>query len=444
MAKVRFIVKGSKDIVQLIVRVSVTRQNDFQKASRIFIPIEYWNKNEKRLYTREDKTSLKNDADFIRTVNKCKNLLNSIENIIFNYLHNTDIISPNFIEDEILRFHSLPTSIEQKEKEVIEKDKAEEINSNKLLNYIVRYNKFRSNDYSIKNSTKQKYIYAEKIINEFELFYKREILLNECDKEFFATFDTFLFNEKKLMKSTIIRVIKNLKTILFDAQNNGYKINPQFSLPKKNSKEGDVIYLTLEELNLIKSYKTNDKLLDITKDWLIVGCFTGQRVSDFMKFNKNCIRKYKDKNENEFELIEITQIKTKKRVTIPLHPVVKNIINKYNDFPPVFSKNSGSNSTIFNVNLKKLLNNAEINRMVYAKEYDVDDKRNYVKLIPLYKAASSHICRRSFASNYYGHPNFPTSLLISITGHQFESTFLEYIGKNDISKALEIAKIFNS
>ncbi|MGV0845653.1 tyrosine-type recombinase/integrase [Empedobacter falsenii] len=300
------------------------------------------------------------------------------------------------------------------------------------------------NDSSIVESTKQKYRYLESVIEQYQFVFEKELDIIDCNKDFFQNLEGFLFDYKKLMKSTIRRVIKNLKTVLYDARNNGIETNPQIHFKIKRHKEGDVVFLTFDELDKLNNLEINDKTLINTRDWLLIGCFTGQRVSDFMRFDKNCVRKYKDKNENEFELIEITQIKTKKRVTIPLHPVVKNIINKYNDFPPVFSKNSGSNSTIFNANLKKLLKKAEINRMVYAKEYDVDDKRNYVKHIPLYKAASSHICRRSFASNYYGHPNFPTSLLIAITGHQYESTFLEYIGKNDISKALEIAKIFNS
>ena len=80
MAKVRFVVKGSQEIVQLIIRVSISRQNDFQKGSKIFIPKKYWNFEEKRLYDKKDKSSFKNDADFITTINNSNRLLSSIEN----------------------------------------------------------------------------------------------------------------------------------------------------------------------------------------------------------------------------------------------------------------------------------------------------------------------------------------------------------------------------
>lgn len=444
MAKVRFVVKSNKDIVQLILRVLVSREQDFQKGTKIFIPIEYWNKEEKRLYTRKDKIPFKNDADFIKTINQCNNFLNTIENIVFENMSNTKNISSLLIEDEILRFHGLPTSNDliKRKHETLKRN--EEISKNKLLPYIKKYNILRSNDTSILDSTKQKYKYLENVIEQYQVVFDKELNIIECNKDFFQNFESFLSDHKRLMKSTIRRVIKNLKTVLYDARNNGIETNPQIHFSIKRHKEGDVVFLSFDELNLLNNLDINDETLSNTRDWLLIGCYTGQRISDFMRFNNNCIRKYKDKNEYEYELIEITQIKTKKKVTIPVHPIVKSIIDKHNGFPPLFSLNASSNSTIFNTNLKKLIKYAEINRLVNAKEFDDDEKRNFVKLIPLYKAVSSHICRRSFASNYYGHPKFPTSLLIAITGHQYESTFLEYIGKNDISKALEIAKIFNS
>lgn len=444
MAKVRFIVKSNKDIVQLIVRVQVTRNNDFQKATKIFIPIEYWNKDEKRLFTRKDKTPFKNDADFIKTINQCNNLLNSIENIVVENMSNTENISPLLIEDEILRFHGLPTSSELIKRERETKKKFEEINKNKLLPYIKHYNILRSNDTSILDSTKQKYKYLEKVIEQYQYVFDNELNINDCNKDFLQNFETFLSEHKRLMKSTIRRVIKNLKTVLYDARNNGIELNPQIHFTIKRHKEGDVVFLNFDELKLLNDLDIIDESLSNTRDWLLVGCYTGQRISDFMRFNNNCIRKYKDKNDNEYELIEITQIKTKKKVTIPIHPIVKRIIDKHKGFPPLFSQNESSNSTIFNTNLKKLIKYAEIDRMVYAKEFDNDEKRNFVKLIPLYKAVSSHICRRSFATNYYAHPNFPTPLLMSITGHQYESTFLQYIGKNDINNALQVARIFHN
>ncbi|WP_291065152.1 hypothetical protein, partial [Empedobacter sp. UBA4754] len=212
MAKVRFVVKSNKDIVQLILRVLVSREQDFQKGTKIFIPIEYWNKEEKRLYTRKDKIPFKNDADFIKTINQCNNFLNTIENIVFENMSNTKNISSLLIEDEILRFHGLPTSSELIKRERETKKKFEEINKNKLLPYIKHYNILRSNDTSILDSTKQKYKYLENVIEQYQVVFDKELNIIECNKDFFQNFESFLSDHKRLMKSTIRRVIKNCKS----------------------------------------------------------------------------------------------------------------------------------------------------------------------------------------------------------------------------------------
>ena len=53
---------------------------------------------------------------------------------------------------------------------------------------------------------------------------------------------------------------------------------------------------------------------------------------------------------------------------------------------------------------------------------------------------SSHIGRRSFASNNYG--KIPTSFLMYITGHTTEAMFLTYIGKSNKDIAMELTNYF--
>ena len=51
---------------------------------------------------------------------------------------------------------------------------------------------------------------------------------------------------------------------------------------------------------------------------------------------------------------------------------------------------------------------------------------------------SSHIGRRSYATNYYGKIN--TALLISATGHSSEMQFLRYVKAKPTANAKELAK----
>ena len=54
--------------------------------------------------------------------------------------------------------------------------------------------------------------------------------------------------------------------------------------------------------------------------------------------------------------------------------------------------------------------------------------RKEIVNLPKYEMLSSHDLRRSFATNYFD--IVPTSILMNLTGHTKESTFLEYIGKS--------------
>jgi hypothetical protein len=58
-----------------------------------------------------------------------------------------------------------------------------------------------------------------------------------------------------------------------------------------------------------------------------------------------------------------------------------------------------------------------------------------------WETLSSHIGRRSFASNFYG--KIPTSLLISATGHSNEEMFLKYINPVDNRRVLLLSTYFD-
>jgi integrase len=59
-------------------------------------------------------------------------------------------------------------------------------------------------------------------------------------------------------------------------------------------------------------------------------------------------------------------------------------------------------------------------------------------MYPKYELITSHTMRRSFATNYFG--KIETPILMEITGHSRESTFLSYIGENPNKDA--VADVF--
>jgi integrase len=77
---------------------------------------------------------------------------------------------------------------------------------------------------------------------------------------------------------------------------------------------------------------------------------------------------------------------------------------------------------------------AGISEVVRGFKNNPKTRRKEVVEGPKYEFVTSHIMRRSFASNYYG--KIETPLLMNITGHTKESTFLTYIGTHQNKDAL--------
>ncbi len=112
---------------------------------------------------------------------------------------------------------------------------------------------------------------------------------------------------------------------------------------------------------------------------------------------------------------------------VPIHIEVRKILDKrVGKFPARFSENIESAKTIFNENLKKICKLAGIDRIEYGRVYDYDKKHFVFGDYPMHELASSHICRRTFATMYY--TKIPTAIIMSVTGHKTEKEFLEYIG----------------
>jgi integrase len=127
-------------------------------------------------------------------------------------------------------------------------------------------------------------------------------------------------------------------------------------------------------------------------------------------------------------------------MTVPLHSKVLEILKKRNGkFPYKISDQK------YNDFIKTVCELAELNQPTKGSKMKETDESSgiYRKQSGTYKKhelVTSHIGRRSFATNFYG--KIPTTYLIYITGHSTESMFLNYIGKSNKDLALEMTKYF--
>lgn len=92
----------------------------------------------------------------------------------------------------------------------------------------------------------------------------------------------------------------------------------------------------------------------------------------------------------------------------------------------------------FNKKIKELCRLAGIDQVIKGNKMSSVTKRVAFGMYPKYELITSHTMRRSFATNYFG--KIETPILMEITGHSRESTFLSYIGENPNKDA--VADVF--
>jgi integrase len=193
------------------------------------------------------------------------------------------------------------------------------------------------------------------------------------------------------------------------------------SFKQKNS-DRILHILNPSEIKALKGLKQVPEEYKDSYKWLLIGLCIGQRVSDLLKLTPSNLRK-----APTGLYIDILQQKTKKAVTVGVaDTLVIELLE--NEFPRKVSQ------VVFNKQIKALCRMAGIEDLVPGFKNNPKTRRKEVVSAPKYEFVTSHIMRRSFASNYYG--EIETPLLMNITGHSKESTFLTYIGTHQNKDAL--------
>ena len=256
------------------------------------------------------------------------------------------------------------------------------------------------------------------------------LTFDNINVDFHSDLIDFLKNEKKFAPNTIWGINKNLKTFLKEAFERGLTNNQIFRTKKfrVSAEETDVTYLNNSELEKIRNKDFSETpYLDKSRDLFLIGCYTGLRDSDLNSLKKE--------NLVEFEGQKMLRVKVKKtnqNVTIPLHPVVTLIIEKYNGQIP-----KGISNQKFNNYIKDVARLAGITEPLSYNE--TRGNLSVMKTCPKWERISSHTARRSFATNAYL-AGVPTIAIMKITGHKTEKAFLRYIRVTNDENAMVIAR----
>lgn len=430
MATVNFLYRSTKENAPLSVRLLFREQEiDYVIGANSNVMIynreeliknpnlsakQYWNETHK-------KTRLK-DISLINKQIEINTELNKIENYIlvaFDKI-NYNNATKEWLQSVIDEYHNPNANTEI---------------PNTLTEFIDYYIKARP---ELKYGTTKKFqTIKSKLENKIKEFGKASILLKDIDDNFRLKYQE-VFSDYNT--NTITRDLGEIKTLCRYAFDKGKEISKEVLRWKFKLEKTAFVYLTEEDIQKIEKTTNLSEHLENAKDWLLISCYTGQRVSDFMRFEKSMIRKEKNKLGKTVHLIEFTQVKTNTTIAVPLHQKVLEILEKRNgEFPRQISDQK------YNDYVKEVCKEAKINEpakgsLMIETKPDSGIFRKKYGTYKKWELVSSHIGRRSFASNNFG--KIPTRLLMSATGHQKEEMFLKYIGKTQTEQAKELADWF--
>jgi len=376
------------------------------------VPSNLWDKRKSRAKVIPAK------ADELNELNKH---LDKLEQTVIDFLslrHNSKTLSR-----EDLKKH-LKNSQKDERKE-IEGQFQKENNFFSLWQDIINSTRGKSGE-AITAGTKRSKEQTKDLVSKYALSKKIKLTFEIMDMDFYNKFDVFM-QGTGLNANSRGKHFKEIKAIIREAQDRDIPVNLAYLKKsfKVIRKDSDSTYLSEEELKKILAINDLSKKKEVLRDIFIMACFVGARHSDWHQ-----IRNENLTSENGKQLLKIKQQKTSDTVHIPLHPVVRSILNKYKDMAPKVISNQK-----FNDALKEICRAAKLGKCEIGGK--LVDKADHI---------STHTARRSFATNAYLSRSLDVYQIMRCTGHKTESSFLKYLKLNgkDYATLAADSKFFNA
>lgn len=254
------------------------------------------------------------------------------------------------------------------------------------------------------------------VIADWEQFdAKQHTELKNMDSGRLQAFSEYLY--AKHAHSTVRRKVSRIRFFCSRAEKENLEVHKGYSETIRDAAAKASFkkpYLSEEEIERIFSLDLsgNDKLQN-DRDNFIIGLRTGLRVSDFL------VRLNIENLDGEF--IDIRTKKTGHYVSIPLHTQIKSVLKKRNGAFP-----EKTTSQQFNKNIKKICRLAKIDCVMDGEIIENTElgRKKKPGAYAKYKLVTSHICRRSMATNLLG--KVPNKVIMDVCGWVTEQQMFAY------------------
>lgn len=186
--------------------------------------------------------------------------------------------------------------------------------------------------------------------------------------------------------------------------------------------ETPAIYLDDTKIDLIYKKEFDSEDIAIARDWVVLDCYLGLRISD--------LRKVTD-NDFKGDLFQFVNQKTGAHVAIPIHRYAKEILIKWKGLPPTLSERKfreGIKDAAKIAGLKdKFIYTATISGAAQSFEYEE------------WECVTPHTCRRSFITNLLK-LGIPHAHVMKLAGIKRYETLMRYFKQTAIDVAKDVGK----
>lgn len=281
--------------------------------------------------------------------------------------------------------------------------------------------------------TLKKYVTSYRRFCDFEAKVHQHYRFADINLRFYERFKAYIIG-MRFTENYFGSLVKCMKVAYRDARDVDHLHNLHetelrgFSAPFTTSKS---IYLSTDELQAMADVEiTSEALvamdpelaklsapkmrlkveaLKVVRNKFLLGAYTALRVSDFNRLSKINI---------DGGFFRITTRKTGTAVVIPIHPVIRRMIDEGFDIATPITDQK------INRHIKEVARLAGITALVEGTK--LIDHRAVVGWWPKCDIITTHTARRSAATNMYK-AGIPSISIMRITGHTTEKSFMRYI-----------------
>jgi hypothetical protein len=263
MATIKFQLRGKKNPSKITVRLSIGRGKIFRAKTEYVIDRDKWS-YEKHLPKQGD-----NSQKNLKT--KLKKLETTIDENLNNATSKGIEIDSEWLQQQVDIFNQKVTATDD----------------DRLVNCIQAYidylprKKQRKGKRGASVSTIKKHKALKVKIENFEQYRKKKIQVKDVGPKFIEEMEKYFSDVELLCENTTGSYIKFTKTVCtWAASEKNIKAHPKLDSIKYYTCDATKVFLSFDELETIENTTFERSALENAKDWLIIGCYIGQRVSD--------------------------------------------------------------------------------------------------------------------------------------------------------------------